>query len=64
MKNYLKFIVAVVGITVATLGSIPQAKALTIIGGNSNPCLSGEGTCGYEVNGQPMTGKRNPNYVP
>lgn len=56
MKNYLKFIVAIFGITIATFGSIYQvnAKGVTEIGGRT--CFGG-GVCGYDnINGTEIPG--------
>lgn len=43
MKNYLKFMVAIVGITVATFGTITNANAKIA----ANVTCKGGGTCGW-----------------
>lgn len=51
MKNYLKFVVAVFGVTVATFGSInTNAKV------NANVTCSGPGMCGYTPDCQEIYG--------
>lgn len=52
MKNYLKFIVAVFGITIATFGTV-SSKAKVITG--SGKCLN-SGNCGTADNGALITG--------
>lgn len=55
MKNYLKFIVAVFGITIATFGSITtlHAKAVVNDGGS---CYGESYTCGTAQNGGTIIG--------
>jgi hypothetical protein len=56
MKNYLKFIVAVFTITIATFGSINvKAKQLAVYGTCSNTLA----TCGTTSGGNVITG----NYI-
>ena len=54
MKNYLKFVVAVVGITVATFGSISKANAK--VAKDSISCKS-YGTCGTSNSGATIEGQ-------
>ncbi len=54
MKNYLKFIVAVVAISCTTLGSVYETFARHDI---DFTCPSGDDTCGYNRNGNPICGK-------
>ena len=54
MKNYLKFIVAIVGITVAVFGSISIANAKLPIGGKD--CVGTIGVCKVNT----MTGAETP----
>jgi hypothetical protein len=53
MKNYLKFVVAVFGLTIATFSSINAhaRKAKT------PDCSNTLDTCGYTGNGDPICGK-------
>jgi hypothetical protein len=46
MKNYLKFVVAVFGITVASFGSISTASAKKSLNDDNVTCES-TGNCGY-----------------
>jgi hypothetical protein len=58
MKNYLKLIIAVFGITLATFGSIPNMTAQREVGdlsGNNVVC-KGSGDCGYTPDCQPIIG--------
>lgn len=61
MKNYLKFIVAVFGITVATFSAIDaQAaprKGTTI---SDNVCCKGSGDCGYTPDCKKIEGTAGP----
>jgi|GEM_PF-6546556 hypothetical protein len=54
MKNYMKFMVAVCGITVATFGSISNASAATEIA--TNVRCTGDGDCGYTPDCKPIKG--------
>ena len=59
MKNYLKFIVAVFGITVATFGTaqVRAGNGRTVtIGGGENVTCKGSGDCGYTPDCQVITG--------
>lgn len=51
MKKNLKFLVAIVGITVATFGSITNAKIA------ANVTCKSYGTCGTADNGATITGQ-------
>lgn len=55
MKNYLKFVVAVFGITIATLGSI-NANAMK---SNDNIKCKGSGHCGYTGDCNEIEGTRS-----
>lgn len=52
MKNYLKFIVAIVGVTVASFGSISKANARV----QANVKCTGGGSCGYMGDCTPIEG--------
>lgn len=59
MKNYLKFVVAVFGVTVATFGSIANASAKIV--GRPKPicmtsCDNSISTCGTTPEGNTITG--------
>lgn len=53
MKKNLKFLVAIVGITVATFGSITNANAKIA----ANVTCKSYGTCGTADNGATITGQ-------
>ncbi len=56
MKNYLKFIVAIVGVTVASFGTISKANAKV----RENVCCKGAGDCGYTSDCTPISGSEGP----
>ncbi len=53
MKNYLKFVVAIVGVTVATFGAISSAKAKV----REDVTCKSYGTCGTSNSGATITGQ-------
>ncbi|WP_158615225.1 hypothetical protein [Flavobacterium sp. LS1R10] len=54
MKNYLKFVVAVFGVTIATFGTITNATAK--IAPIDNSCDNSIKNCGTTPDGQNITG--------
>ena len=56
MKNYLKFVVAVVGVTIATFGTISNAHAKA----RANVCCKGGGSCGYTSDCTEIVGTEGP----
>ena len=57
MKNYLKFVVAVVGVTIATFGAINNAHAKKMA---DNVRCTGGGSCGYMGDCTPIEGTTGP----
>jgi hypothetical protein len=55
MKNNLKFIVAIAGLTIALFGAAPKAHALKDIGG-VNTCNAGDSSCGVDLHGKNVPG--------
>lgn len=54
MKNYLKFVVAVFGVTIATFGTITNANAKSA--STNNSCDSSIKNCGTTPDGHTITG--------
>ncbi len=59
MKNYLKFVVAIVGVTVASFGAINNAQARKMQD-SGNVCCKGAGSCGYTGSCEPISGTEGP----